>query len=246
MRKVDHRARLTPPQPSPEGEGAMLDADYHDQSPKKALPSGEGLGGVSSREDHPAHLTPPQPSPEGEGATFVADPHDQSLQKALPSGEGLGGVSSHQTTKLTEASHYEDLPTPDLYRLTTTPEMWKHLKLFARQNRKEQTPAESKFWDLVRSKRLGKRFRRQHAIGDFIVDFVCLDLQLVVEIDGEVHLEQREYDEWRSSVLRDLGFHVVRFTNQEVLSDSDRVISSLKEVMQSIQKVREGSAREKY
>ncbi len=91
---VDRRAYPTPPQPSPEGEGATLNVDSLDRLMQKALLSGEGLVGVSSRADHRAYPTPPQPSPEWEGATLNVDSLDQLMQKALPSGEGLGGVGS--------------------------------------------------------------------------------------------------------------------------------------------------------
>ena len=72
------------------------------------------------------------------------------------------------------------------------------IKDFAQENRKNPTEAENILWQNLRNKRLGYRFRRQHAIGDFIVDFVCIEKKLVVEVDGEVHEKQQEYDEART------------------------------------------------
>ncbi len=89
-----YRAVTTPPQPSPEGEGATSDANSLKQKMSKALPSGEGLGGVLSRGGHRAIPNPPQPSPEGEGARSDDNTLEQTLRKALPSGEGLVGVFS--------------------------------------------------------------------------------------------------------------------------------------------------------
>lgn len=83
----------------------------------------------------------------------------------------------------------------------------------AKTLRRPLTPAENRFWQFVRSKRmLGFKFRRQHPIGNFIVDFYCHRLRLVVEIDGSIHHHEhiKEYDKAREIKIKELGFYVLR------------------------------------
>lgn len=115
--------------------------------------------------------------------------------------------------------------------MTTDAETWKHLKPFARELRKEQTEAEQKLWQQLRNQKLGFKFRRQHAVGEFIVDFVCIEKRIVVELDGEVHKEQREYDTERTRILDARGFLVIRFWNSEVKDKSDSVLARISKVL---------------
>lgn len=83
--------------------------------------------------------------------------------------------------------------------------------------RREMTEAESALWRVLRSNQLENvHFRRQHAIGPFIVDFCAPRMKLVVEVDGGQHAEQGEYDEKRSEYLRSRGYAVLRFWNHEL------------------------------
>jgi very-short-patch-repair endonuclease len=107
--------------------------------------------------------------------------------------------------------------------LTTSSEKWKNLKPFARENRKDMTYSEKIVWNMIRKKRLGIKFRRQQVISDFIVDFVSIDLRLVIEIDGDSHDDKKEYDVYRSRILNELGYFVVRFTNDEIESNGNKV-----------------------
>ena len=113
------------------------------------------------------------------------------------------------------------------------------LKELAKENRKTMTAAESFLWGYIRNKKLGYRFRRQHPIDDFIVDFLYLPLKLVVEVDGGYHRTdyQTELDEQRSAFLIESGYHIIRFTNEEVLQDIASVISVIKEKMVEINKI---------
>ena len=89
----------------------------------------------------------------------------------------------------------------------------------AKANRHEPTPAEATAWSLLRNRRcLGLKFRRQHVIRGFIVDFYCPELNLAIEVDGTVHRRrtQGEYDEARSRALAHVGIGVVRIRNEEV------------------------------
>jgi len=94
--------------------------------------------------------------------------------------------------------------------------------------RKEPTPAEKKLWAYLRRDKLnGVNFRRQHAIGNFIVDFVSIKRKLVIELDGSQHLEQEEYDIERTKYLELQGYKVVRFWNNDVLNNMEGVILSI-------------------
>ena len=97
------------------------------------------------------------------------------------------------------------------------------------KNRRPMTPAEVRLWQELRGNKLGIHFRRQHVIGIYIADFVSLKNHLVIEIDGEYHLnpEQQESDRIRTAYLQQQGFRVIRFTNSQVLTDIDSVMSRI-------------------
>lgn len=97
------------------------------------------------------------------------------------------------------------------------------------KNRRPMTPAEMRLWQELRGNKLGIHFRRQHVIGIYIADFVSLKNHLVIEIDGEYHLnpEQQESDRIRTAYLQQQGFRVIRFTNSQVLTDIDSVMSRI-------------------
>jgi very-short-patch-repair endonuclease len=96
----------------------------------------------------------------------------------------------------------------------------------ARELRAAMTDAERALWRALRSRQAGVRFRRQAPLGPFIVDFVCLERKLVVEVDGGQHAES-EYDAQRDGWLRERGFRVMRFWNHEVLANIDGVTESI-------------------
>ncbi|HET9504294.1 MAG TPA: endonuclease domain-containing protein [Hymenobacter sp.] len=113
---------------------------------------------------------------------------------------------------------------------TTDAKRWKKsLKEYARANRKEPTPAENHLWQELRGIKLGASFRRQYAITQFIVDFVCLAAWLIIEVDGDVHADpsEVEYDGGRTHELQECGFLVLRFTNYQVLNQTDKVLESI-------------------
>ena len=110
------------------------------------------------------------------------------------------------------------------------------LKENASANRKNPTEAESVLWDMLKTNNLGLHFRRQHVILDYIVDFICLEKGLVIELDGGYHNnpEQAEYDKQRTSHLKKLGYTELRFTNEELLTNPDAVIARIKSVASSL------------
>ena len=96
----------------------------------------------------------------------------------------------------------------------------------ARQLRFNQTDTERKLWKHLRDRRLaGFKFRRQHPIGRFIVDFVCLETGLIVEVDGSQHWAER--DQKRTEFLERTGYRVIRFWNNEVLQEIDGVLATI-------------------
>jgi len=115
------------------------------------------------------------------------------------------------------------------YRTANT-DAYTRLKEFVEENRGNQTPAEEKLWAILRGKKIGGyKFRRQHIIGNYIADFICLNENLIIEVDGNIHQlpENQANDESRTKDLNILGYKVIRFTNDEVLFNSDHVISSI-------------------
>ena len=120
----------------------------------------------------------------------------------------------------------------DRYKMAD-PAWYGRLKENAVRQRKDPTDAERALWQLVRGKILGFKFRRQHVIDDFIVDFVCLERMLVIEVDGGYHQdpEQHQYDEARTRYLEAKGFRVMRFTNEEVLLSPDPTLSRIREAL---------------
>ena len=96
--------------------------------------------------------------------------------------------------------------------------------------RKSSTDAELRLWRLLRNRHLAQfKFRRQHPIGEYIADFVCLDKQLVIELDGGQHAEQVEYDDARTRKLEVAGFRVIRFWDNDVLTRPEAVLQRIYE-----------------
>ena len=118
--------------------------------------------------------------------------------------------------------------------MKTTPEAWEILKEKVKEYRKNPTEAEAILWENLRDHKLGYHIRRQHVIYKFIVDFVCLEKRLVIEIDGSIHDEpdEREKDELRTKILNDLGFRVIRFINDEVKYSIEEVLNKIKEELE--------------
>ena len=117
---------------------------------------------------------------------------------------------------------------------TASPDRYLLLKDFAHINKQFPTDAEKMLWEHLRGKQLSVKFNRQHIIGDYIVDFVCIEKNLVIEVDGGYHseYEQIEKDEFRAQRLRDWGFSVIRFKNEEILGDISNVINKIIKIVQ--------------
>ncbi|MBS1530717.1 MAG: DUF559 domain-containing protein [Bacteroidetes bacterium] len=141
-------------------------------------------------------------------------PHYQSLTPALSKGEGVAQAKSKKLG-------YE----------TAITKIWATLKANAIANRQNPTEAENILWQLLRNNQIGYKIRRQHAIDGYIADFVCLPKGLVIEIDGGYHHLTKEEDEVRTKVLNGEGFDVIRFTNDDVLKKTQKVVQDIKDAL---------------
>jgi adenine-specific DNA-methyltransferase len=104
----------------------------------------------------------------------------------------------------------------------------------ARKLRNAPTEAERALWARLRRRQVeGLRFRRQQPLGRYIVDFVCLERRLIVEVDGSQHLEQQGYDEARRRWLEAQGYRVLRFWNNQVLAQTDAVVETIAQALET-------------
>ncbi|MDB5209061.1 MAG: leucine--tRNA ligase, partial [Flavisolibacter sp.] len=144
----------------------------------------------------------PDPSPRGEGS------EDSEILRVADNSEK-------------ESGHYFK---------TTDKTTWKTSKEFGRENRKHSTEAEDLLWQQLRNNQLGSKVRRQHSIRGYIVDFAFLEADLVIEIDGGYHneLEQQSADTARQLYLEQIGYTVIRFTNDEVINQIEDVLQKIK------------------
>ena len=115
--------------------------------------------------------------------------------------------------------------------MTASADKYELLKEYSQDLRKEMTPSEKSLWKALRDNFQGFRFRRQHVIGDYIADFICLPARLVIEVDGEYHStpQQRMLGETRTAYLKEKGYRVIRFTNDEVDFQIKEVVLKIKE-----------------
>ncbi|MBC7915868.1 MAG: leucine--tRNA ligase, partial [Pyrinomonadaceae bacterium] len=112
--------------------------------------------------------------------------------------------------------------------LTADSRIWEVLKTNARQNRKEATEAEEILWQNLRNNQTGHKIRRQHPIATYIADFICIRKGLIIEVDGGYHQETIQQDNLRTEALNQLGFEVIRFSNEEVISNPKAVTDIIK------------------
>jgi very-short-patch-repair endonuclease len=115
----------------------------------------------------------------------------------------------------------------------TTPQGYEH----GRNLRKNPTPAEKKLWSRLKDRQVnGVKFRRQHAIGNYIPDFCAIKEKLIIELDGSQHLEQEEYDNERTKYFESLGYKVIRFWNNQIMNDMNSVILAITYALEENQK----------
>lgn len=119
----------------------------------------------------------------------------------------------------------------ETFRAKSSPELWEKLKPLAKQMRQNPTPAEDKLWQKLRRNALcGQKFRRQHTIDRFIVDFYCASANLVVEVDGSIHDYTIAEDTIRQQFLEEVHqLTVLRFTNADVIQNLNAVLERITE-----------------
>jgi len=155
-----------------------------------------------------------------EGSVNQKNLPDGSNSLPLTPSEGGGTTGQDSTTGVEDGSRRYGYITADGYA-------YDFLKENSRELKKEETEAERLIWEKLRTKQTNYKFRRQHIIGTYIVDFVCLSKRTIIEIDGRVHDFQHKSDEERTLFLNNLGFEVLRFKNDEVLENIDAVIQMI-------------------
>ncbi|MBO4660651.1 MAG: endonuclease domain-containing protein [Prevotella sp.] len=113
---------------------------------------------------------------------------------------------------------------------TAAPDRYELLKDFAKKNRREMTESERLLWEALRKLNCGYHFRRQHPIGDYIADFICIKKMLVIEVDGGYHNEpiQQQDDQVRTDYLESKGYTVIHFKNEEINNNLQEVIIRIK------------------
>lgn len=195
------------------------------------LPKGEGLGvrvnpwGVQFKQglfnmSSDSHLFCTRAELEAQGYRLVGNRFVPSPPSPLSHAAGEGGriAAPDLSSRAAGEGGYE------------LPKASRELIARARQLRREATTAESLLWELLRDRRLlGRKFRRQHPIGQFIADFFCDDARLIIEIDGAVHREltQQERDRLREEILREHGFAMLRFTNEQIFDHTEQVLQEI-------------------
>ncbi len=142
------------------------------------------------------------------------------LTPALSKGDGADQNSTFDQSRNEKNPHF----------YTTNKLDWGLLHDHAKAMRSEPTEAESNLWEMLRGNKTGYKFRRQHQIDKFIPDFVCLEKKLIVEVDGENHSsdEQIELDKARTNILEELGYRIIRFSNEDVKLLPQIIIEKIK------------------
>ena len=118
--------------------------------------------------------------------------------------------------------------------MTANESIYKKIKEMQIHQKNHPTKTEILMWEYLRNQKTGYKIRRQHIIECFITDFVCLKKKVVIEIDGGIHIKQKEYDKYRTEILTSSGFEVIRFSNEEVLKDPAAVALQIKGKLDSI------------
>ena len=181
---------------------------------------------ATNHDDIEVYDLTPNPSPLERGKLCVF--HTIRQQTKKPAGQyNLALADFVKPKNLTPSpSPKERGAVPSYY--TTDWKNWSKNHERAKGMRREPTEAENALWEALRNRKLESKFRRQQPIAQFIADFVCIDKKLIIEVDGDIHKNQVEYDEGRTYILNDIGYRVIRFSNNTVLKNIDNVIEKIK------------------
>jgi replication-associated recombination protein RarA/very-short-patch-repair endonuclease len=159
--------------------------------------------------------------------SLQSQPHSSPHPGLPPTGEGVSAQAPLEQDNLSDSD--PEYSVGEFYREADLA-IYNKLKNFVSEHRSNPTKAEEILWQHLRGKQLEKfKFRRQHIIGNYIADFVCLSKRLIVEVDGLIHElpENKMNDEERTFWLRSKDYQVIRFTNEQVLSDIDNTLNEI-------------------
>jgi len=122
----------------------------------------------------------------------------------------------------------------EVERWEIKPALAKRMREIARQLRRTPTPSEATLWRVIRKQQLdGRKFRRQMAIGAFVVDFYCHSERLVIEVDGSIHDKQQEADKIRQELIEGLGIRFIRVKNDEIENNLNSVLDRIRSAFQA-------------
>lgn len=117
------------------------------------------------------------------------------------------------------------------------------MKKLARKLRKRQSKAETLLWSVIRGPQLGYKFRRQHVLGPFIVDFICIEKRFVIELDGEHHDDQQaDYDLNRQEWLESRGYIVARYWTRDFFKNFDEILEQIRSSLEALPSIRRHGA----
>ena len=185
---------------------------------------------------------PPAPSPkmrEGENAAYLQAPNkmregENAAYFQAPKMREGENAAYLQAPKMREGENAAYLQAPKMRegeKWDIPPELERRMQAIARELRKNPTVAEDKLWQAIRKRQLDERkFRRQVAIGAFVVDFYCSSERLAVEVDGPIHENQREADQIRQELIESLGIRFVRLTNAEVEHNLEASLNAIRQM----------------
>lgn len=135
-----------------------------------------------------------------------------------------------------QSSHWEEAKSVRQKYMTARPSTYKLLKKLQVENKKKSTEAKSILWECLRNKKMDYKFKRQHIVDELIVDFICIEKNMIIEVVGGYHntIEQKEADDLRTQILNEIGFTVIRFTNQQIIEDIDNVLKYIEQTLKSL------------
>ncbi|MEW6678402.1 MAG: endonuclease domain-containing protein [Pseudomonadota bacterium] len=197
----------------------------HRPSPPAPLP----LAGEGSNTGRCEGRTLQSPSPASGGGVRGEGQRGSAATPASASGGGVRGEGQRGSAATSaSASGGGASQRPALAKALP-----KDILAYARDLRGQQTDAEQLLWQILRAKRfLGLKFRRQHPVGRYILDFYCGELKLAIELDGGQHAEHQAYDQDRTRFLEEQGIHVLRYWNNQMLGETEAVLETIhQEVM---------------
>ena len=146
---------------------------------------------------------------------------------------GCGGENVKKTTFSKNLGERKASEPKTEYGWYTSPRLWDQLKPLARELRRAPTASEDRLWQRLRNHQvLGLKFRRQHTIDRFIVDFFCSKVRLVVEVDGPVHEYTPQEDAIRQAFLENAGMRVLRFTNEQIDTNVEEVLAEIRATLE--------------